>query len=180
MSQLDAILSGRISKNRAVLFQKNDQSIQYLLYLLGSQTRKTIILWALDLAQETVEDLKQKYPTDDKAEAALHTTRLWAQGVVKMPIAKRAILDCHAVAKTLDSLEDVALYHAVGQACSTVHACGHAIGYPIYDLTAIVRKYGINGYRAPLEQRIAHYIERLQYCELNQNLPRQWAKFIQD
>ena len=60
-----------------------------------------------------------------------------------MPVAKKAILDCHAAAKELSSLADIAHYHAVGQACGTVLANGHAIGYPIYDLTSIVRKYGI-------------------------------------
>ena len=31
-----------------------------------------------------------------------------------MPVAKKAILDCHAAAKELSSLADIAHYHAVG------------------------------------------------------------------
>ena len=61
-----------------------------------------------------------------------------------MRYAQRKILDCHAFAKEAGCKEDVALCHAVGQACSVVHTAGHAIGYPAYDLTAIIHRYGID------------------------------------
>lgn len=61
-----------------------------------------------------------------------------------MPIAQRKILDCHGFAKEIDNKEDIATVHAVGQACSVVHTAGHAMGYPIYDLTSFVHRYGID------------------------------------
>lgn len=59
-----------------------------------------------------------------------------------MPASKRAIIGCHALAKELSSAADIARCHTVGQACATVHAKGHAIGFPIYDLTAMIREKG--------------------------------------
>ena len=40
----------------------------------------------------------------------------WAAGRIKMPIAQKKILDCHALAKELDRKEDIAACHAIGQA----------------------------------------------------------------
>ena len=54
-----------------------------------------------------------------------------------MPVAKRAILDVHAMAKLMDDPVDAALCHAVGQGCSCVHTPKHALGLPVYELTAV-------------------------------------------
>lgn len=98
---------------------------------------------------------------------------------MKMPVAKRAILDCHAFAKEITSLEDIALCHAVGQGCSVVHTEGHAIGLPIYELTAMVRKYGIENYKEPVQNRNQEYIERLLYWRENyKNFEGEWAGFM--
>ena len=47
--------------------------------------------------------------------AVLEAARAWAAGDIKMPLARRKILDCHAVAKELANPEAIALCHAVGQ-----------------------------------------------------------------
>ena len=49
-----------------------------------------------------------------------------------MPIARHAILQAHAVAKVMEFLEDIALCHAIGQACGATYT-KHAMGFPIYD-----------------------------------------------
>jgi hypothetical protein len=92
--------------------------------------------------------LEEKYPNEDRPRKALEATKSWASGKVKTPTAKQGILKCHAFAKEITLHEDIALCHSVGQACGVVHANGHAIGFPVYDLTAIVYKYGgFNGKR---------------------------------
>ncbi|MHB8076331.1 putative immunity protein [Desulfosporosinus fructosivorans] len=60
-------------------------------------------------------------------------------------MAKRAILDSHAVAKKIDDSEYGALCHAIGHAGATVHVETHALGLPFYELTAIAFKYGKKG-----------------------------------
>ena len=90
---------------------------------------------------------------------------------------KRQILACHAAAKQVTGREDAALCHAVGQACSVVHTAGHALGFPIYELTAIVYRHGLERCAGAVEARRQEYITRLFYwserCDAGE-----WAKFL--
>lgn len=88
-----------------------------------------------------------------------------------MPEAKRAILACHGLAKRLTSSEDIALCHG------TVHA----IGFPIYELTSIVRKYGIDNCKEAFYKRLAEYTQRLQAFASSRKADEyEWAKFFTD
>ena len=69
-------------------------------------------------------------------------------------------MDCHAFAKEIDKKEDIAICHAIGQACAVVHTAGHAIGYPIYDLTAIIYRLGIENCAQTVEKRKQDYMDR--------------------
>ena len=86
--------------------------------------------------------MERAYPEERRPREALEAAQNWAAGKCKMRLAQQKILACHAFAKETSSKEEIAICHAVGQACAVVHTAGHAIGYPIYDLTAIVYKYG--------------------------------------
>lgn len=70
-----------------------------------------------------------------------------------MHLAQRKILDCHAVTKEMENKEDIAICHSIGQACAVVHTARHAIGYALYDLTALIYKYGIENCKDVVEQR---------------------------
>lgn len=57
-----------------------------------------------------------------------------------------------------------------------MHTAGHAIGYPIYDLTSIVYKYGLEN---AVEERKQEYIEKIIYW--NEHLcdyQERWADFM--
>ncbi|MCB6900447.1 hypothetical protein LI036_10025 [bacterium 210917-DFI.7.65] len=82
---------------------------------------------------------------------------------MKMPLAQRAILDCHALAKEISDRADQAVCHAVGQACAVVHTAGHAMGYPLYDLTSILFRLGMEDGVKAVEARKQEYIDRLLY-----------------
>lgn len=176
-----AVLEKRIRAKRQILFSKEDAPIRNLMLQIDEQPRKAVILWALEQAEEAVRILEDSYPEDNRARNALAMTELWAEGIIKMPIAKRAILDCHAAAKCTENLADAALYHAVGQACGTVHANGHAVGYPIYALTAMIRETGLEQCDRRIESQISMYTERLLYWRAHyQDEQRSWAAFIRD
>lgn len=169
----------KLKRKNQILFSKDSLFLQDLEFLIENQNHQTMVLWAFDFAEETVKKLEAKYPTESRPRNALEATRLWASGTIKMPIAKRQILSCHAFAKEIHSLEDIALCHAVGQACGTVHANGHAIGFPIYDLTAIVRKYGVDNCKAPVETRKQEYIEKIIYWSSHcKDYNGNWADFM--
>ena len=173
------ILINRIKKGRKVLFHPNDECFTDLYELMQTQSHKTLILWALELAEESVKELNKKYINDNRPANALIFSRQWAAGEVKMPVAKNAILECHAMAKELTDISDIALCHAIGQACSVIHTQKHAMGYPVYELTAIVRKNGIQISEEVVKQRIGYYIDRLLFWQ-KEALGEKgtWAKFI--
>ena len=79
------ILQKRIKAKRQILFSKDDPEILSLHLLIGQQPRKAVILWALDLAEETVRELEANCPADRRAADAVALTRQWAAGKIKMP-----------------------------------------------------------------------------------------------
>ena len=69
------ILQKRIKAKRQILFSKDDPEILSLHLLIGQQPRKAVILWALDLAEETVRELAK---TDC---AVIYLTETLAKGM---------------------------------------------------------------------------------------------------
>ena len=174
-----AEIKAKARRKNQILFSRDSLLLDNLRHLIGQANRRTLILWALELAEESARELAERYPEDHRPREAIAASRAWAAGEIKMPIAKRAILNCHAMAKELADPADIARCHAVGQACGVVHTVGHALGYPMYELTAIVLEHGLDDCRNPIEQRVMYYEQRLRYwmeyektCQLN------WAGFL--
>ena len=178
MDWLDEVRT-RLKKRTQVLFAKDMEYLQDLTMLFREQSHRTMVLWALDLAAEPVAKLEEKYPDETRPMEALEAARAWATGKIKMRPAQRKILDCHAFAKEIGSKEDIALCHAIGQACAVVHTVGHAIGYPMYELSAIVYRLGIESCAEAVEQRRREYINKLFYWnEHIDDYEGDWADFM--
>jgi hypothetical protein len=165
--------------NNKVLFSKDHYVLKELNKLISKNNHRIMVLWAFDFVDETIQKIKKNYPNEVRPQIALDLSKDWAMGLVKMPIAKKAILNVHSFAKEITSEEDVALCHAIGQGCGVVHGKGHAIGFAIYDLTAIIRHYGINDCKMLVEERIKQYIDRIYYWNKHylQN-DNKWTKFM--
>ena len=171
--------SAKLKKKNQVLFAKNSEYLQDLIMLFENQNHKVMVLWAFDFAEESIIKLEEKYPDEKRPREALKAAKDWASGKIKMRLAQRKILDCHAFAKEINNKEDIAICHAIGQACAVVHTAGHAIGYPIYDLTAIIYKCGIENCKNAVEQRKQEYIEKIMHW--NEHLcdyQGSWADFM--
>ncbi len=178
MSRIDEVRQKQKRGNR-ILFSKQSECLQELLLLFQKQNRRVLALWAFDFAEESVAQLKERYPYERRPQEALQAARLWAAGKIKMRAAQRKILDCHAFAKEIDDKEAIATCHAVGQACAIVHAAGHAIGYPIYDLTAIVYRLGVEHCEQAVERRLREYRDRLLFWrEHIADYSGEWADFM--
>ena len=175
-----ALIAERIKKKNKLFFRKNDCFLLPLKKSLEENDRRVTVLWALEFAEKAAGELKKKYPFDDRPVKAVVFSKLWASGEIKMPQAKKAILDCHALAKELTCLEDAALCHAVGQACSTVHTAKHAIGFAVYELTSLV--YACKDFKSAAqraEKRIDEYLLRLRCLqETYKNYSAKWADFL--
>ena len=168
-------------RGRRLLFNRDSECLQELLALIRRQKHRTLVLWALEGAQAIQRQLARTYPAEERPRRAVELCRAWAEGTLKMPEAKRALLDAHAAAKTALTSADEALFHAVGQACATVHVETHAIGLAIYELSALVFAWGPEAAEAPVEAKISCYIDRLRYWEAQADAqPRRWARFLLD
>lgn len=171
-------LKDRLHRHRQILFGKDDPFLAPVNAAVAEASGKAVILWALDLADETAEKLYEKYQ-DPCFLSAVADARLWARGIIRMPEAKRSILACHAFAREAYNASDRAWCHAVGQACSTVHTVRHAIGYPLYDLSALVFQYGPENCMDVLIGRRKEYLIRLKEAEKEAVMLREWALFIE-
>ena len=167
----------RYRKNRLILFGRDSACLAALGSRLSSCSRRAAVLWALGGAVRPVRALAAYFPGDDRFDAAIALSRLWAEGEVKMPAARHAILCVHSAAKETFDPVARALCHAVGQACSCVHAQRHALGLAVYELTAIVRLHP-EGWEDAVAVAIDGYMDMLTRAEGEAQLPRRWADFL--
>lgn len=177
---LQETIDRRIRAKRSILFSKEDACLQSLQLLTGNLPDTVVITWALALAEETVQQLEGRFPEDPRPRQALELSWKWAKGAVKMPSARKAILACHAAAKECSDPADAARFHAVGQACSTVHTRGHAMGYPLYALTALLLETGTEDCEARILQQIESYTRQLLVCSEAKTDDTQWAPFLKN
>ena len=174
-----ADVSAKAKRHNQILFSKESFLLAELRHLIDQSNRRVLILWALELAEETALQLAERYPEDLRPREAIDAARAWAAGEIKMPIAKQAILNCHAMAKVLTDPADIARCHAVGQACSVVHTAGHALGYPMYELTAIVLEHGLEACRDAVVRRADNFAQRLHHwAEYEKSCHLDWAGFL--
>jgi len=171
----------KLKKRNEILFSRDSQCLQELIKLIQLQKHRTMVMWALDCAKMPLKQFEEKYPQERRPRTCLEVSEEWARGKVKMPAAKKAILDAHAVAKEINDREYGALCHAIGHAGGTVHVETHALGLVFYELTAMVLRYGKESFREPVTEKIEYYTNRLLYWQENTDkLDREWAGFLLD
>ena len=171
----------KLKKRNKVLFPRDSKCLQDLIKLIQLQNHRTLVMWALDCAKVPLKQFEAKYPDERRPRICLELCEDWARGRIKMPIAKRAILGSHAVAKEINDSEYGALCHAIGHAGATVHVETHALGLAFYELTAIVLKYGKDNFQKPVSEKISYYLSRLLYWQENTDkLGLDWAGFLLD
>jgi hypothetical protein len=174
-------VESKLKKRNKILFSRDSQCLQDLIKLIQLQNHRTLVMWALDCAKVPLEQFEAKYSDERRPRTCLELCEDWSKGKIKMPIAKRAILDSHAVAKEITDSEYGALCHAIGHAGATVHVETHALGLPFYELTAIVLKYGKDNFQKPVSEKIDYYYNRLLYWNENTDkLGLAWADFLLD
>lgn len=171
----------KIKKKNQILFSRESESLNGLRALICEQTHLTLCLWAFDCLQIPMLALASKYPEETDIPSAYAFSLAWAHGELKMPLAQRGILDCHAVAKRLDNAYDIALCHAIGQGCSTVHVETHALGLVLYELTAIVIQCGYVDYENSVLEKIDFYTQKLLWWQAHGSAyaaNEKWAEFL--
>jgi len=174
-------IQAKFKRGNQILFSRNSECLQELISLIEVQKHRTLVMWALDCAQEPLRNFESMFPKELRPRRALELSEAWAKGEIKMTEAKRAILDAHAVAKEIDDEECISLLHAIGHAGATVHVETHALGLVFYELTAIVRNMGLNNCESAVEIRISTFYDRLVYWQKNiDRLDLNCAAFLMD
>lgn len=170
----------RIKRKNKLFFSRKSACLQNLNQKMETASHLTLVLWAFEQAQPIVTKLESRYMEENCFADVYNTCLAWAHGEVKMPFAKRTILDCHAFAKQISSAVDIAYCHALGQGCSTVHVKTHAIGLVFYELTALVLQNQKKDYEPIITKQIQHYEQRLDWwCEHTKEYETQsWNKFL--
>lgn len=168
----------KMKKKNKILFSCDSVCLQNLAEQIKLQNRRTLVMWALNCSKTTLEKFESKYPNEQRPRIALDLCDKWSKGMIKMPIAKKTILDSHAVAKELNDKVYSDLCHAVGHACATIHVKTHAIGLPIYELTSIVFENEKRKYEKAVFEKINYYERQLLYWQENTDHDRLWANFL--
>lgn len=151
-------------KARKMLSNWNAPYIQSLVKLIETQSKSTLAHWALNYSEQVILSLWSKhYPEDLRPQNALHAAREWLSGVIKLPQAKTAILECHAAAREADGNPVAqAAARTIGQSASTIHSARHCIGLALYGAIAVAYDtLGTNATWEELEQCAAEECERM-------------------
>lgn len=128
-----------MAKPRKMLSDVNAPYIQSLMRLIETQSKKTIANWCIAYTEEHILPIYEKhYPDDMRPRYALAAARDWLDGKIKLPEAKKLILDCHAAAREAENNPAAqAAARTVGQSAATIHAPTHSLGLALYGAPAI-------------------------------------------
>ena len=171
----------KLKKGNKILFTRDSSCLQKLIRLIELQKHRTLVMWVFECAQIPLRLFEEKYPREHRPRIALEMCKAWAKGEVKMPVAKKGILEAHAVAKEIEDDVYIALCHAIGHAGATVHVETHALGLVFYELTAIVFLNSKDNFDIEVNEKIDYYYDRLLYWQNNiDTLDISWAKFLLD
>lgn len=132
--------------------------------LVQSQSKSTLIQWAVTYSEQVMIPLWKKYhPDDPRPMEALEAARLWVKGVIKLPTAKTVILYCHKAAREVEgNLVAQGAARAIAHSASTIHSARHSIGLVLYGALAIAYdQLGINAPWDELERKAAQECEKM-------------------
>lgn len=167
-----------VLRKNEIWFRKTNELILDLGDCIESKSRKAIVLWSLSMANEVHNKLSHETFMDPRSKAVIDMATDWAFGRETMKNARNAIIECHAICKDGISEIDSLYCHAIGQACSTVHTTKHALGLPMYELTAIAKLYGFESCMDAILERKEFYIDRMEFCETQVDKYANWANFM--
>ena len=139
-------------KERKMLSDWDASYIQLLVKLIETQSKTTLVNWAVDYAERVMLPLWNKnFPDDLRPHDAMKAARDWLSGTIKLPQAKTVILQCHTAAREADgNAVAQAAARAIGQATSSIHSVKHSIGLVLYGAIAV--GYDTLGTKATWEQ----------------------------
>lgn len=168
---------------RKTLVHRETPAVQPIVARMAGQKHTTMVLWVLACAPRVLALFETRRPDETRPRLALDAGKAWARGKIKMPAARRAILDCHHAATAVAPFDRAgeAAARAIAHAAATVHTQKHAIGLVLYGVTAFA--LASPNYPQDKDAVIAHecawYLARLHHWAARaDNEPGPWALFL--
>ncbi len=139
-------------KPRKMLSNWEAPYVQPLMKLIETQSKATLIRWVIDYCERVMLPLWSKdFPEDMRPQNALRAASEWLSGTIKLPRAKKDILECHEAAREAGGRPAAqAAARAIGQSASAIHSARHCIGLAFYGAVAVA--YDKLGADAPWAQ----------------------------
>lgn len=165
----------RLKKKNKLLFHRDSVFLLELNELINKANKRAVILWVFDIVKELYEEYKILNLDTELLDKTISICDMWSKGEVKMPIAKRYILECYKKSREVE-LYPSYIISGIAQGLSTIHAKGHAIGLCIYYFSGMI----YNGFTSSqVEKKIQEYISKLSNSiEYEKVCDRKWAKFL--
>lgn len=178
----DQKVNQRLQRQGKLLFNQASLDLGDLPLRLESCPRQVVVIFALEQSSELVGELERLWPGNSLFIKSLFLGYQWLQGQIKMAPVKKAILDLHQLAKNIERFpqyKSVSLkIRALGQGLATIHAPGHALGLPLYYLSAMVYD-NPEHYQAEVAIQVARYLSRLEYHQDHLDCYNiHWAPFL--
>ena len=128
-----------MKKYRKMLSNWQADPIQDLMRLIETQSKTTLVNWAVDYAEiHFLPIYYRSYTLDDRPQLALDYARKWLNKEVKLPEVKKYIMGCHQAANDAEGNPAAqAAARAIGQAASSIHSAMHSLGLALYGGLAI-------------------------------------------
>lgn len=72
----------KLKRKNQILFEKDEEFLRDLTALFREQEHRTMVLWALELAAESVAKMEETYPDSPQPRQALEAAWAWAEGKI--------------------------------------------------------------------------------------------------
>lgn len=153
-----------------------DERLADFYALAGGCDKLCLVAWALEYSPNYA-DMFEEYCQDERVRGAIAASFMWAKGQIRMPEARRYILDAHKAANECGYPVAEAAARAVAHAASSVHSARHAAGLALYGLTAFGLKYGRDS--VEVKEELSRLTEGLARTATEKKyLQTTWAKFL--
>ena len=169
-----------MEKGSPILFKKTDPFLIALSERLSSADKATIVIWAFSLIKEVSSYLSARYSDVQIFKDAIKTVQSYLAGEVDYETRRSAIKALHNTASFIEDPADKYLIHALGQGLSTASTRKHAMGFVVFELTSIIKEYGIDEGLQRIPLRIEDYYQKLDEAqEKAAKLPEESIQIIE-
>ena len=85
-------------RHNQILFDRKSSLLYPLREQIAEQTHFVVVSWCFACMEPILKELEILMPKEKRAQICVEECRRWAKGEIKMPQAKKAILEVHAAA----------------------------------------------------------------------------------